>query len=409
MNLTYFLCGHLLSITDDNRFIREWAEYYIRILGVSTIYLYDDGSSVPLNETVLDWIHRGSIVYHWVQPEFRPTQRHAFHHCFENYARRHRWLVIFDTDEYLYLRDMHREDPYPLATYLDQYRTVGSVTFPWIMVGHDDHEQRPDVITPMAYFSCGLNNRNIIKSACNTKYAIRSGIWNGSSYGVATNIHSCFVPRDEHNARNGMTRQFNDHLRFHVSNWRRPQPHELEASLKKDAYLFHYILKSQEDYDLKQSRGGGSGKLFWRSSRYRKEVTNLIKRQGNVRCYQIADTIEELGFAPSSPGSKPDCLIGRHPVSYGNDSCVKINLEEQRRKSSRRHDTSVSSHDHHMHFASDSATATARYGGTNKTRELSANSTSETLAIKLPATEATPKGRRHSRSRVVASGSGRRR
>lgn len=63
--------------TDDNPYLREWVEFYIRVMGVGRIYIYDGQSKVPQSAEVKDWIDRGFVKYMYVTEQVNTQVRVA--------------------------------------------------------------------------------------------------------------------------------------------------------------------------------------------------------------------------------------------------------------------------------------------------------------------------------------------
>ena len=151
--------------------LQFWAEWH-RSVGVSRIYLWDHGSSVPMSPAVQDLIDDGYIQYTWFsdtepahdepaqffvynrlaagvqcplttlmswfhcppcttrQHSFCSLKTHPAHfpccRCIEKYASRHRFLAFLDVDEFLVLRDRQR---FPmLPDLLRNYESFGGDT-----------------------------------------------------------------------------------------------------------------------------------------------------------------------------------------------------------------------------------------------------------------------------------------
>ena len=89
----------------ENRYIREFASYYKKI-GVDKIYLYDNNNinDERFEDIIQDFIDFGFIeVINW--RGIKTPQLQIMNNCYKNQYKNYNWLLFYDIDEFIYLRD----------------------------------------------------------------------------------------------------------------------------------------------------------------------------------------------------------------------------------------------------------------------------------------------------------------
>lgn len=83
---------------NEKPYIREWVCFYKQV-GVSRIYLYDNGSEDGMKEEILDFIQQGFVVYTWF-PGIN-CQMAAYNLTLYKYRNKTKFMAFIDIDEYL--------------------------------------------------------------------------------------------------------------------------------------------------------------------------------------------------------------------------------------------------------------------------------------------------------------------
>lgn len=83
----------------------------------------------------------------------RDVQIGMYDHCLTSFGGRHEWLMMFDSDEFLYLKDVQTQQMeaetaqggmhYPLHTFLQQYEDYAALGVNWVLYGSNGHQTRP--------------------------------------------------------------------------------------------------------------------------------------------------------------------------------------------------------------------------------------------------------------------------
>ncbi len=120
---------------DENTRIGEWAAYHA-LRGAERLVVYDNGSSVPLRNTLAPLAGRIDIVIHDMPGPAR--QLAAYAHCLESHGPDTNWLGFIDVDEFLLPR---REDD--LREMLTDFEEFAGLGVNWVMFGSAGHETPP--------------------------------------------------------------------------------------------------------------------------------------------------------------------------------------------------------------------------------------------------------------------------
>lgn len=224
---------------DQHEDIREWIEYH-KWLGFQKIYLYDNNSTSPLALSIADYMTAGLVEYtyftgvHRKSNLFKSTnQAYAYRDCNRRFGHRHRFLAFIDVDEFIVFTDKKVN----LTGFFKQYESYGGLAMNWVMFGSSGHQKRPTGGVLGSYTSClPLNhteNRHV-KVVANTAFFKDIG-------------------HDPH------TIQHRDDKAYTVNeNFQRVQGPFSKPTHSRVA-LYHYVLKSREDYQQKMERGSAAG------------------------------------------------------------------------------------------------------------------------------------------------------
>ena len=94
-------------ITKINRYIREFVEHYKKY-GVDKIYLYDNNNidGERFEEVINEYIEEGFVEIIDFRGKIRPMYR-IMNHCYRKNYKNYNWLIFFEIDEYIYLKDFN--------------------------------------------------------------------------------------------------------------------------------------------------------------------------------------------------------------------------------------------------------------------------------------------------------------
>lgn len=125
-------CAVCLMAKDENKYIREWAEYHLR-LGFDALIVYDNNSAAPLSAELADLIALGRVHMH--RQESLPgcwmnTQAAAYSDCMARYKDAYRWIAVIDGDEFIVLKNTMN-----IKEFLAEYECYGAVAGHWVLFG----------------------------------------------------------------------------------------------------------------------------------------------------------------------------------------------------------------------------------------------------------------------------------
>ena len=247
-------------IARDSLALRDWLEHYLD-LGVSKVYLYDHNSSTPLIKQLWDYVEEETVVYHYVQ-DFdifqgdSIVQFEAYRQCIKKYAHRHQFLAFLDDDEYIVLKPAAKTHSLPL--FLQAYEGYGGLAVNWQVISSSGHVKRPRGKVTDNYVAClpqqHYENTHV-KVIANTKHVISTD----------GNPHTFKYLAG--------AKTVNENLQVVPSAWADP------VSIEK-IVLYHYTIKSQQDFQRKVAWSTGAGGGLRRSQ----EWFDSINADANETC-----------------------------------------------------------------------------------------------------------------------------
>lgn len=87
-----------LICKNEDPYIKEWLDYYI-LLGVEHFFIYDNESTIPLTQTISEYIARGWVTVNVIRG--KGMQLYAYDHCIQTYGGLSKWIGFIDTDEFI--------------------------------------------------------------------------------------------------------------------------------------------------------------------------------------------------------------------------------------------------------------------------------------------------------------------
>lgn len=134
-------------VKNEQRFIREWAEHYLRI-GFDRLYIYEDFGSASHFEELKDLIEDGRVVLTpLATANIIPHYKKGTHvqRCLYDYflwkCKKEKladWAGFFDVDEFLMF-----EDGWDLTRLENYFSDKGGVLLSWKVYGANGHMKRP--------------------------------------------------------------------------------------------------------------------------------------------------------------------------------------------------------------------------------------------------------------------------
>jgi glycosyltransferase involved in cell wall biosynthesis len=135
-----FLCL-LGSLKNDSMIVKEWIEHYIW-QGVDRLYIIDNGSTDDTKSKLEEY---GDKIKYFFLPE-EHAQTKNYNIAFQRAPRTAcSWLIVCDSDEYMYSRESGTTIASFLRFSLD-YTSISNVQLMWKMFGSSGHILQPDGI-----------------------------------------------------------------------------------------------------------------------------------------------------------------------------------------------------------------------------------------------------------------------
>ncbi len=137
--------GLTAIVKDETPYIREWVAHY-KILGLSRIIIYDNGSAIPVKDTLADFIASNFVTVIAVSASFSHLE--CYNDAIERFQKEFVWMAFFDADEFLVPKKTDNVNEL-LAGY-EKFR-VGGLGVNWLMFGSsgltDRHRHEPVLTT----------------------------------------------------------------------------------------------------------------------------------------------------------------------------------------------------------------------------------------------------------------------
>jgi len=165
----YFL-GLLLQVKNEAMIIDEFVRHY-QWQGLDHMYVIDNGSTDETKEVIQPYIDAGFITYFYMPEKGQETNYNRVYPAIRDECE---WLIICDTDEYIYNRTAGE-------TIKDRLQTLDKMTshiaLNWKMFSSSGHDKQPDSIR--SSFQHRWNEptetqKNIVQTANTTSVGIHS-------------------------------------------------------------------------------------------------------------------------------------------------------------------------------------------------------------------------------------------
>ncbi|GAP22513.1 glycosyltransferase family 92 protein [Leptolinea tardivitalis] len=124
-----------LIAKDENTYLKEWLDYHI-LFGVEHFWIYDNDSTVPLAESISDYIQKGWVTCNTIHGKGR--QLFAYDHCLQTYGHYSRWIGFIDTDEFI-LPKTGKDIP----EFLRDFEQYGGLALSSLFFGPGGNQNRP--------------------------------------------------------------------------------------------------------------------------------------------------------------------------------------------------------------------------------------------------------------------------
>ena len=122
-------------VKDENAYLREWIEYH-KLVGVERFFIYDNGSRVPIAETLAADVVTGRVIVHNFPGHARQTE--AYMNCAYHCGRTSFWVAFIDVDEFLVPKGTD-----DIRNILRDYQGYAALAVNWQTFSSSGHQTRP--------------------------------------------------------------------------------------------------------------------------------------------------------------------------------------------------------------------------------------------------------------------------
>ena len=212
-------------VKDEGPFLREWLLYH-SMIGVEHFFLYDNGSSPPVSESLGELAAMGHVTI--LGTPNRAMQLPVYNHCLTEFGSRFAWIAFIDVDEFICPAEA--SDLRPL---LAEYEPYGGLALSWRVFSSNGHDTRPDGLV-IENYTAWVDEKNVqIKSIVRPEKT--AGCRNAHAFGY---LNGAFCVNESHEPL--------------------PPGGAFWLPSHERVWLNHYYYKSREDFAVKLSRGRNS-------------------------------------------------------------------------------------------------------------------------------------------------------
>lgn len=215
-------------VKDENIYLPEWLWYHKKI-GVEHFYIYDNGSSIPIAQTLQQEITEGLVTV--IPIEGKGVQVKAYEHCLKDYGKKATWMGFIDTDEFIVPKTVTW-----LPDLLKEYRRFGGLGINWIIFGSGGNPERPK----------GLQIRNFLQHS-------------PRDYHTNRHIKSIVQPRFALRPRDEPHSFIYRFAKYCVNEHKQGISGAIVPHTSDIIQLNHYYTRSKEEFRIKIERGRGDG------------------------------------------------------------------------------------------------------------------------------------------------------
>ncbi|KAL6770892.1 hypothetical protein ACKKBF_B33120 [Auxenochlorella protothecoides x Auxenochlorella symbiontica] len=226
------------AMKDQHTDVRGWVAYH-RAIGVGKFYLVDTGSGESMQSVLQDHIDSGLVDFTY-DSGILPTrgthgpQLGVYQQCIAKASKRNeRWMALIDLDEFLVIRDATPD----LPTLLHDYESAGALVVNWVVFGSSGQTVRSPLEPLASFWMCAPDQHS-------ENLHVKSIVQPARVAGVTTDPHHL--------------KYVEPYFAVNTTHDRVDGPKSERQALDRLA-LYHYALKSEEEYQAKMKRGSGMG------------------------------------------------------------------------------------------------------------------------------------------------------
>lgn len=135
---------------NEDLYLEEWINFH-RAIGAEHIFIYDNGSTIPIKQKFSKYIGANLITV--IDFPGKLMQMPAYDHCLNNYGHLSKWIAFVDCDEFIVPKSKET-----VPEILHEYEQYGGLVANWLFFGSGGHTSRPKgLVTENFYMSSHKN------------------------------------------------------------------------------------------------------------------------------------------------------------------------------------------------------------------------------------------------------------
>lgn len=213
-------CAVCLVAKDEEYYLKEWVEYHLRI-GFDGIIIYDNGSDIPINQILQEYVSIGKVAVHDVPGEFQQSKFYTS--CIEQYREDYKWIAFIDSDEFIFPKKTAN-----IKILLAEYESYGGIVANWVNFGTSRLMTRKDNSQIFNFILTDGAEVSTIKSIVQPSKVEMYGVHGATFFDGHYAVSSDHVPLDQ----NCYASPFVD----------------------DKIQINHYVFRAWEDYERKANR-----------------------------------------------------------------------------------------------------------------------------------------------------------
>lgn len=268
----------------ETPYIVEWVNYH-RSIGFDHIYIYsNDDDPTEIYEALLPFLKEKEPYVTFVHYGFIGLQYQMYFHFLWRYSTETEYVMFLDVDEFLCLKGVDH-----IGRFMRDFRAWDAVYFNWCCFGNNGHRTRPGGSVLRNYTRREIGASPLTKVLVKTEkigyadFYVRNDIpINHDPFSLNKSIKACNVIYDD------MTDYYTN---FAESAWALLNTDDRRTRLADKAFIAHYNIKSEEDFDLRVKRslsGCFASQSIW-GDLSSDERQNFIRLTNEVEDTYLAD------------------------------------------------------------------------------------------------------------------------
>lgn len=236
---------------NEGLYIQEWLEYH-RLIGINKVYLYDNESTDDTVKIIQPYIDEGFVTYYRMPGVGR--QLDAYNDAIYKYKNECRYMAFIDLDEYIMPEEPFGNLSKVIKQIVSSRKNAVGIALNWCLYGNSGHKMRPNGLITENYIDRAHESNpmnHMIKTLCNPRFV---------KYYISPHYPQYYLGAISVDSTGSYQSKgwFCRNLTF------------------KNIRLNHYYCKSEEDYNIKTSRGLGDRAGNYDLSKYDKMNFNDV-------------------------------------------------------------------------------------------------------------------------------------